>query len=410
MLTVLWSWLAGYVVLHLSGGGQERFLNLVLQREIAVWDVNWLADDVLEMKADWQQLKSLRKIAAITGCQMALRRRQGLPFALRYLRGRKTLAVGMLLFALGLFALSQLVFAVQVLPQETLHRLDTAQVQRVAADLGIKPGAVYRQLDIDEISRRIKAQIPEVSWVYIERSGTVVHIKVAERSIYPDELENATRGAIWANRDALVEEVLIKHGQAVAAHGDTVQKGDLLVSPLADGKADAIVRARVWYRGYGEGALQEEVVTPQGKPTCRYYLQKPDGAVLNLWGDEPDVAGLAADEQILSETTPYMLNIGGMQLVLQRQVLQHRLVSQRQISEAEAKAAAYEQAKATIAAQQNPNSTLLNEEADYQLLEGGVWAVNLMWECREEIGVHYQNQPADTDLNCDLNQDINAAE
>ena len=394
MLTMLWSWLAGYVVLHLSGGGQERFLNLALQREIEVWDVTWLAADVLEVKADWQQLKSLRKIAAICGCQMALRRRQGLPFALRYLRGRKTLAVGMLLFALGLCALSQLVFAVQVLPQETLHQLDTAKIQRLAADLGVKPGAVYRQLDIEEISRQIKAQIPEISWVYIERSGTVVHIKVAERSIYPDELENATRGAIWANRDALVEEVLIKHGQAVAAHGDTVQKGDLLVSPLADGKADAIVRARVWYQGYGEAPLQEEVITPQGKPTSRYYLQKPNGTVLNLWGEEPDVAGLADDEQILSEVTPYQLNIGSVQFVLQRQVLQRQLVTQRQISESEAKAAAYTQAKATIAAQQNPNSTMLNETADYQLLEGGVWAVNLTWECREEIGVHYQNPNA----------------
>ena len=87
-----------------------------------------------------------------------------------------------------------------------------------------------------------------------------------------------------------------------------------------------------------------------------------------------------------------MLNIGGMQLVLQRQVLQRQQVTQRQISEDEAKAAAYAQAQATIAAQQNEGSKLLNEEADYQLLEGGVWAVNLMWECREEIGVHYQNQ------------------
>ena len=34
MLTYLWSWLQGYAVLHISGGGQERFLNLALQREI----------------------------------------------------------------------------------------------------------------------------------------------------------------------------------------------------------------------------------------------------------------------------------------------------------------------------------------------------------------------------------------
>lgn len=386
MLTGFWSWLAGFVIIKLSGGGQERFLNLALQRGIEIWDVNWQEADLLEVKAAWQDLKELRRIAKVCGCKLNLGRGRGLPFTLRYLKGRKTLAAGMVLFVLGLLALSELVFTVNVLPQEELHELDISRVQALATELGVKPGAIYRRLDIDGICARLQAEIPELSWVYIERSGTVVNIEVAERSIYPDELENATRGAIWANRDALIEDVLIKHGQAVAQHGDTVQEGDLLVSPLADGRADAIIHARVWYQGYGECALTEEVCEPLGSPAWLYTLTRPDGAELRLWGKEPELT--AADQRLATASTTYRINLGQAALTLRRDCLQPQTVSQRELSEEEAKAAAYQAAITTIYAQQNPASKLLNEDVDYALLENGVWSVNVTWECLEEIGVH----------------------
>lgn len=391
MLNLFWSWLSGYVLLHLTGGGQERFLNLALQREIEIWNINWLGDDLLELKAAWPDLKELRRVGKICGCKLAIRRSRGLPFTLRYLRGRKTLAVGVLLFAAGLFALSQLVFAVKVLPQEELHELDVAQVEALAAELGLKPGALFSRLDTDALAAELKAQIPEISWVYIERSGTVANIKVAERSIYPEELENATKGAIWADRDALVEQVLLKHGQPMVAHGDTVKKGDLLVAPLADGRADAIIRGRVWYQGYGEAALAEDVVTPEGRPAYLYRLTRADGRELLLWGQPLQPS--ESNERIDSQTADFAFNIFGTAVDVQREALQRELVIQRQLSEQEAKAAAYRQAEQTLSAQLGEDAKRLNEETTYQLLEGGVWSVNVTWECLEEIGVHTQAEP-----------------
>lgn len=388
MLNLFWSWLSGYVLLHLTGGGQERFLNLALQREIEIWDINWLRDDLLELKAAWGDLKELRRVGKICGCKLAIRRSRGLPFTIHYLRGRKTLAVGIILFAAGLFALSQLVFAVKVLPQEELHELDVAQVESLAAELGLKPGVLFARLDTDALAAELKSQIPEISWVYIERNGTVVNIKVAERSIYPEELENATKGAIWADRNALVEQVLLKHGQPMVERGDTVKKGDLLVAPLADGRADAIVRGRVWYQGYGEAALEQEEVTPDGRPAYLYRLTRADGRELLLWGQTPKTPEDGG--QISSQTADFTFNIFGTAVDLQREALQRELITQRQLSEQEAKAAAYRQAEQTLSAQMGEDAKRLNEETAYQLLPEGVWSVNVTWECLEEIGIHTQ--------------------
>ncbi len=382
MLTILLSWLRGYVVLHISGSGQERLLNLALQRDIDVYDINWLTEDLLEVKAAWQELGRLKKIAKVTGCSLQIRRSQGLPFVYRYLRRRKTLAAGLLLFALGLLGLSQIVFQVQVLPQESLTHLDEQTVRQQAAELGIKPGALWRRLDFDQLAEQLKQNVAELSWVYIERQGTILNIKIAERSIYPEELENATIGAIWANRDALIEDVLIKHGQAMVNHGDTVQKGTLLVSPLADGRADAIIKARVWYEGYGEAPLKEKVVQEAAESRRLYKLLKGE-AQLQIWGWPPAAEG---ENMTLESETLEGFQFNGRPLPLQVEVICAQTVFWRSNSEAEAKAKALAQAQSSIKAQIDGENQLLDEQVSYQLLAGDIWAADLRWECLEEIG------------------------
>jgi similar to stage IV sporulation protein len=386
MLTYVLSWLRGYAVLHLSGGRQERFLNLALQRDIDVYDINWLGEDLLEVKADWQELGRLRKIAKITGCEMQIRRSQGLPFACKYLRRRKAFVAGVLVFALGLAALSQLVFAVQVLPQENLEQLAADEVLQRAAEHGVKPGAIFRSLPIDEIEQQLKHEIPELSWVYIERQGVNVNIKVAERSIYPEELENATIGAILANRDALIEDVLIKRGYAEVSHGQTVHKGELLVSPLEDGRADAIIRARVWYEGYGEGVTREEVVEPLGESRFVYRLVGADGGKsLILWGVPPVVEG--ENSGVKSDVSEVNIALRGENFRLQVEKLTPQISKFITHSEDEAKAQALEQALSSLREQIGDENKLLNQEVEYVLLDGDVWAANVRWECIEEIGV-----------------------
>ena len=56
-----------------------------------------------------------------------------------------------------------------------------------AAELGLRPGAVWRLLDVDELAKQLKQDIEELSWVYIERQGTIMNIKIADRSMRPTQ-------------------------------------------------------------------------------------------------------------------------------------------------------------------------------------------------------------------------------
>lgn len=384
MLNWLWDWVAGFCVLKISGGRQERLLNLALQRGIEIWDSEWQGEDLLVAKAARTDLHDIKALAKDCGCDVKVGRGQGLPFVWRYLRGRKTLPIGVALFAAGLVMASQVVWVVQVQPQEVLRELEVDKVADLACELGVRPGALWWRLDRELIADELAGEIPEISWVYIERRGTVANIKVAERSIYPEKLENATKGAILANRDGLIEDVLIKHGEAVAKRGDTVLAGDLLVAPLADGRADAIIHARVWYNGYGEGSLNEESCVKTGESGSMWGLVRDDGGEARLWGDEPEIAENQRVEWVQDERR---VKFWGAEFCLRRDGWEVWDVAVRQVSEVEAKAEAYQAALSVIYAQQNAASELLAEQVEYELLDG-VWRCSVIWECRESIGEH----------------------
>lgn len=89
---------------------------------------------------------------------------------------------------------------------------------------------------------------------------------------------------------------------------------------------------------------------------------------------------------IASEQSERLLAIGQIQLPLQVEKLTAQSCFWRTNTEAEAKAQALAQATASLQAQIGQENQLLNEEVSYQLLEGGVWAATVRWECLEEIG------------------------
>ena len=140
------SWFSGYIIIHLEGQNQERFLNLAMQKNIDILETRWLADDLLEAKAGFRDLRSLEKIATVTHCQMKVKRGRGLPFAYSYAKNRKTLTLGLGAFLVALFVLSSLVFQVRVIPQEEITDLDLDVVQAKAYELGLRPGAIYKSL------------------------------------------------------------------------------------------------------------------------------------------------------------------------------------------------------------------------------------------------------------------------
>lgn len=389
MLQYFWGWLRGYVVITVYGPNKEQFLNLALQQELDLYDVEWQegTDPVLTAKVNQRHIGPLRKIARRTRCRFRLGRRQGWPFFWRHLRKRKMLVLGFLLFCLGLYVLSGFVWFVRVTPQEKIQALDQQEVLEQAQEYGIRRGAWGRGLDFDAIEKELLHDIKELSWISIQRQGILIRIHVAERDLWTEAEENATRGAILANRAALIEEVLIKHGTPQVQAGQLVQKGDVLVTPLEDGKADAIIRGRVWYEGYGEFAMEQTRQQADGNSHIQVYLLRPNApgveeSRLKLWGKEKTTGETKVTSRLVQ---PRLWGDRTLPITFLIETITPLQTETIRYGEKEAKARALAAARASLRQQIGEENQLLEESMEYHL-RNGVCTMTVKWECREEIG------------------------
>ncbi len=272
------SYLQGYLVILVTGAAPEKFVNMSAGRGIYLWDIIRVSDSEVVMKVHLSTVKALRHIARRTHCRFKVKRRVGVPFCLNWIKQRRSLALGAFFFVGALYFLSSFIWFIEVRGND---RLAVNEILLAAEEAGLSRGTPKWQIEPVRVEAYIGERIPLVAWTGVYIKGTRVTIEVSERTV-PDE-EERRPSHIVAKKTGLIKEILILSGHPAVREGDTVSQGQVLISgeipppeePLMQGEATkpgekhkpvqparlvhakGIVRARVWYEGYGEAAVVE---------------------------------------------------------------------------------------------------------------------------------------------------------
>ena len=107
--------------------------------------------------------------------------------------------------------------------------IDTLKITEELNTLGLKEGKRWSKLDLGEIETRLLSSSDEVSWVGINRRGTVAYVTLRNKVDKIDR-DNISYCNIVASCDGIVEEISVKRGVASVKKGDLVKRGDLLIS------------------------------------------------------------------------------------------------------------------------------------------------------------------------------------
>ena len=129
-------------------------------------------------------------------------------------------------FALFLF-LNSLVWDVRVegcesgRESEILAELDSA---------GLSVGKSWRSIDKGEIEAKVLSSSDTVSWLNVNRRGTVAYVKVIDKVINDVPEQPSGFAIVVAERDCIIEQITVKRGVAMVKAGESVRKGQLLIS------------------------------------------------------------------------------------------------------------------------------------------------------------------------------------
>lgn len=277
-LTKLFQYFRGYLIITVTGKYPERFFNVCAGRHILLWDVFPCSPEVFRCSVSRRGFCLLPPIVKKTGVQIKIIKKCGFPTVLNQLKKRKWFAIGLAAFFLLLTVLNLFIWKIEL---SGCENVSAGRVKEVLAECGLKVGAFRPFMDEKHLQNQVLVKIPELAWLWVDKSGSKVTVQVKERVPKPELFDKNAFSNITAAKDGVIENMIVKSGVPMVALGDTVRQGDTLVTGLIVSEkgveprkvqSEAEIYARVWYEKTRAFSLWGRKTHETGKKEKKYML------------------------------------------------------------------------------------------------------------------------------------------
>jgi similar to stage IV sporulation protein len=275
------------VKIDITGLMSERFLNIASQNGAMFFDVR-RSKDAVTGTVYVKHLRLMRSAARLSGCKVKIYDRKGPKFALAAARGRLMLVAGFLAAVFFIWAFSQYTWIISV---EGNARLLDYQILEMLEEYGIESGMVKKSRELRDIEEQILLDRPELSFISLKTKGITMTVNVAEARDAPPIYDPSRRGDVVAKHDALVESISVFAGTPLVKAGDTVRKGQVLISGYENGLqvcALGEVTGSIWYYGSGKAPLFNEIQVKTGRESVFRHFKTPWMYVIISEGEQYD--------------------------------------------------------------------------------------------------------------------------
>ncbi len=238
LLVRLWRWLSGSLEVGVSQADLIPAVTVMMRRSVPYRDLK-LTENGAVFTVPRRGYRELTRAAGGALPSLTVLREAGLPGLVFRYRRRPGIAVGALLFFL-LCALSErFLWEVDVTGNDAISDVE---VTETLAALGCSIGSPIGGIDFFSLPDAYLAVEPRAAWVSVNREGTTAHVVILEKKEKGEagipERSALSPSNLVAAEHGVIVSVEIVSGQAQVRAGDTVEKGQLLVSGTVGKKGD----------------------------------------------------------------------------------------------------------------------------------------------------------------------------
>ncbi len=320
MLASVARYIQGYLKIRISGDSTERFINACRHRGIALWDIRVCPDHSCEMYLNVSSFRELKPILKKTGTRLVILEKSGLAFFASRMRRRKLFLAGIAAAAFLLYVLSLFIWQIDL---EGNHARTDETLSRYLAEQGVKIGTRKSKISCPEIVNKLREKYDNIIWVSVSLDGCRLVVQVKENEDGADigtseesgengengvtgvkgvkeekeGIEDGKNGSskaeqqkdgaesepepekpydLVADFDGVIVSCIIREGIGQKKIGDTVKKGDVLVSGQIPVENDADEIINYQYRMADADiiaavSIPYEDTCPNEKPEKEYY-------------------------------------------------------------------------------------------------------------------------------------------
>lgn len=231
MFLSLLKFFRGFLLVRLYGYAPERFLNLCSNHDILIWNlIN--TGEYYEFNISIAGYRKLKPLLKKTKTKIRIIKRSGFPFFLHRYRKRKVFFAG-ILFCVGLIIyLSRFVWIIDINGNSAITD-DT--VLTFLKEEQSAFGDRLSEIDCEGLEELLRSQFAEIIWASVQLSGTKMTVDLQE-NLLTSEGNSSMTGEydIAADKDAIVNSIITRAGTPLVKAGDTIKKGDILVTGRLD--------------------------------------------------------------------------------------------------------------------------------------------------------------------------------
>ena len=226
----LWQSLEGQVELELLTADPTQALDAF--SSIPMMNITTDGGLLLCFQVRRQDYGKAAALARKRGERLRLLRRKGLYWQFLKLKAHPVLVLGMA-FLVGLMLwIPTRVFFFRVEGNSTVP---AGQILEAAEESGLFFGVSRRGIRSEKIKNDLLSLLPELKWAGVNTKGCVAVIRVAEKQAQPiQEPEAVGVSSIVAVRDGVLHSLTVTRGTALCAPGQSVAKGQILISGYTD--------------------------------------------------------------------------------------------------------------------------------------------------------------------------------
>lgn len=238
----------GTVVFSVTGIKPETLINRlrfnVPMRKIRKTDENGLRFEVMyrDKNTVWDCVRSISSDACVT-----VEKERGFPVLARRCKKRYGLFAGGLAALLLVFISAQMIWQVSVEGNQTV---ESAQIEKLLKSLGIAEGMPKKTKDLEYLYNTFLLSEKRISWISVNYDGMIAHVEVKEAEKPEKQIDKTKITNLIASADGVIKRVDTLDGSAAVFPGDTVCKGNLLVSAFVETRETGTVlrtaRGSVW--------------------------------------------------------------------------------------------------------------------------------------------------------------------
>lgn len=273
-----WRYIRGYINVKIEGYFVERFLNLCMNRQIELWNIKRLNEAELTVNIKYIDFDKVKEVADITRCRLIKNSSRGVPdLAVRY-KKRKVFIFIFILAVICIKLYSARIWQLEIIGDFTIP---ISELWNELELEGVRIGMKKVDLDYDKIKNNIYVRRDDVAWMGFYVKGTKAYVEFVQRDNIPeDDLKNEPCNII-ADKDGIIHKILVKSGQRVVSVGDSITKGQVLISGAISNQknesrlvhSDGEVIIKTWYTNKVTVPYEKDLVNKTGNKERKYKLE-----------------------------------------------------------------------------------------------------------------------------------------